>query len=295
MAFPLKLITPPSSEPISVADMKTQLQVDSTFTDDDALIADMISSAREEIEAITGRAIMPQQWLLATDWWPVYRWWDYAPSRSDYDALGNYNFMGWRWNQSQTISIPRPPLISINSVTYVPQAGGAAQAIDLTTIQIDAISEPGRILPAVGSYWPIASPQANSVQITFTAGYVEQSTETVNSGSNPTVQVGDPSTFYSLQSLARVDGLTMGAYTVSATGLVTLATADQGVNLIAVYNAQTGAPAWVRQVLRLMVTAWYENRADYLIGQNGGTPIPNGAMQQLLQHRTEIFGYVGRG
>lgn len=38
-------------------------------------------------------------------------------------------------------------------------------------VQVDAESEPGRLLPAFGATWPVARVQLASVQVTYVAGY----------------------------------------------------------------------------------------------------------------------------
>lgn len=53
------VLTPPSSEPITLTQAKAYLRVD--FNDDDQLIADTITRARSLCETITGRAFATQQ------------------------------------------------------------------------------------------------------------------------------------------------------------------------------------------------------------------------------------------
>lgn len=58
MSSVFKVITPPSVEPVTLTDMKNYLNVD--FDDLDATIAPIITSARQYIEQITGRALATQ-------------------------------------------------------------------------------------------------------------------------------------------------------------------------------------------------------------------------------------------
>ena len=171
MPFSLKRLTATVTEPVSLSDMKAHLTVDPDFTADDDLINALVSAARQDAEDYLGRSLAVQQWLFAIDGFPRFRLFDSAPSRSDYDALGNYTFAGLRSaNQSQTITLPRPPLVSIDSLQYVDLATTTLTTLDPTAYQVDEISEPARILPALGSTWPQAAAVANAVQITFTAG-----------------------------------------------------------------------------------------------------------------------------
>src|SRR6185503_18504563 len=64
----LQLITPPLIEPVTLADAKLHLKVDTS--DDDALIARLITAARASAEWHTGRALNTQGWILWLDCWP---------------------------------------------------------------------------------------------------------------------------------------------------------------------------------------------------------------------------------
>ena len=52
------VLTPPSSEPINLQDVKNYLRVD--FTDDDTVIQELITRARAYAEMVTGRALVTQ-------------------------------------------------------------------------------------------------------------------------------------------------------------------------------------------------------------------------------------------
>lgn len=63
------LITPPSAEPVALAEMKAFLRVE--HNDDDAVIAALTTGARTLVEARTRRALMTQGWRLTRDVWPA--------------------------------------------------------------------------------------------------------------------------------------------------------------------------------------------------------------------------------
>jgi uncharacterized phiE125 gp8 family phage protein len=65
------LITPPSSEPMTVAEAKTFLRTDNDTNEEDALLARLIKQARMKIEKDTrGRALMTQTWEIGMMYWP---------------------------------------------------------------------------------------------------------------------------------------------------------------------------------------------------------------------------------
>ena len=83
--MPLTLTTPPAVEPVTLAEAKAHLKIDTT--DDDALITALIPAARARAEWHTGRALVTQGWTLWLDAWP------------------------------DIIAIPLPPLQAVASVT----------------------------------------------------------------------------------------------------------------------------------------------------------------------------------
>ena len=66
--MPLILTTPPSAEPLSLADAKAQLRV--YHSDDDTFISTLIITARRLIEQRYDLALLQQGWSLFSDDWP---------------------------------------------------------------------------------------------------------------------------------------------------------------------------------------------------------------------------------
>ena len=136
----LSLTTPPAVEPITLAEAKAHLKVDTT--DDDALIGALISAARARAEWHTGRALITQGWTLHLDAWPV---------------LG-------------TIAIPLPPLQSVTLVTTYAR-DDSATVLSSALYSVDTASAPGRVALKCDMPPPIDLRNVNAVAIAFTAGY----------------------------------------------------------------------------------------------------------------------------
>lgn len=137
----LQLITPPVREPLALDAAKAHLRVD--VTDDDVLIAALITAAREYCEGFQNRAYITQTWQLWLDAWPA----------------------------GGEIRIPRPPLQSVSSVRYY-GADNTEYILEPTDYLVDTKSEPGRITLAYGKNWPsVTLRPANAVCVEFTAGY----------------------------------------------------------------------------------------------------------------------------
>ena len=135
----LILDTAPAAEPVSLAEAKLQIGVSDTAQD--ALIARLITGAREVAERLTRRRFVTQTWTLACDAFPEYR-----------------------------LEIPLPPLQSIEEVAYIDTAG-ASQTLAADTDYQLVLGELGAIVPAYGKVWPSTRAQPDAVTITFVCGY----------------------------------------------------------------------------------------------------------------------------
>ena len=138
----LRLITPPSAEPITLTEAKQHLRV--THTDDDAMIAIYLQAARQHIDGRDGwlgRAIMTQTWELSLDCFPL----------------------------DGTIRLPFPPLQSVTSVKYDDSIGDE-QTLAPDAYSVDAESQPGWVVMNAGG-WPATFAGINAARIRFVAGY----------------------------------------------------------------------------------------------------------------------------
>lgn len=137
----LKRTVEPASEPVSLTEAKLHLRVE--VSDDDALIAALITAAREYVEESARRALVTQTWRLSLSGWPG----------------GN------------SIELSRPPLQSVTSIIYKDSAG-ASTTWAAANYLVDTDSEPGRVVLAYGASWPsVTLYPSNPIQITYVAGY----------------------------------------------------------------------------------------------------------------------------
>lgn len=147
----LRLVTPPTGEPVGLAEVQEHLKA--LLSDSEAaLVATYIEGAREIVEGITGRVLMPQTWQLRLDEWP--------------DAGRGH------------IVLPLSPVRSITEIAYTNDAG-ASVVMPSADYQAKLPSSPyaqgATIAPAAGTYWPSAAAGTfGAVRITFAAGYASQ-------------------------------------------------------------------------------------------------------------------------
>lgn len=138
--YGLTLQTPPAAEPVDLEEMKLHLRED--LDDQDELVEAFIKAAREHAEGFLGRALVTQTWDLALSHFP---------------ACGEF-------------LIPRPPLQSVTSVSYVDEAG-VTQVLAGSEYVVDTAREPGRIVLGYEKSWPITRSVPNAVTVRFVAGY----------------------------------------------------------------------------------------------------------------------------
>ena len=138
--MPLKRTVPPTTEPVTLAMAKAHLRVDDN--EEDPLIAQVIEAAREWCEDFQRRSFCSQTWRLTLDEFP----------------------------SCDVIELPRPPLASVSSITYV-DSDGATQTLSSGDYTVDTDSEPGRVILGYDESWPSTRDVPNAVTITYVAGY----------------------------------------------------------------------------------------------------------------------------
>ena len=138
----LKLITAPAAEaePVTTAEAKAHLRVDTTA--DDTYIGTLITVARQNVEAHLRRALIHQTWELVLDEWP-----------------------------GRVVVLPKPPLASVTSIKYTDRSA-VESTVSSGSYLVDTDTEPGRVVLKSGETWPaVVLREASAVRIRFVAGY----------------------------------------------------------------------------------------------------------------------------
>jgi hypothetical protein len=115
----LTIETPAAQDPVLLADAKNFLRIDSFMTDDDTLISALISAATATCENWTRRSFIQKKFKQTLDAFPYFT--DTIVSQLSYPpAYSAYpRYSTSLWNYSQMIKLFRPPLISVDRVTYM--------------------------------------------------------------------------------------------------------------------------------------------------------------------------------
>jgi uncharacterized phiE125 gp8 family phage protein len=137
----MRLITlSTSAPPVTLADVKAHLRVDGDALD--AVLSPLIEAATDFVERETRQTLRPTTFRLYVDGFPDER----------------------------ELTLPRLPLASVESVRYV--ADGTERTLHPIAYTVDPSgSKPGRLSLNYDQNWPVADPVANSVIVSFTAGY----------------------------------------------------------------------------------------------------------------------------
>lgn len=121
----------------------------STNTTSDPYLIALIKTARDYCESFTHRALITQTWDLKLDAFPC--------------------------DSDEAIFLPKPPVSSVTSVTYLDTANvsqtWAATTGYLTDLPSGPHASPARIAPAYGVPYPSTYDVENAVTIRFVAGY----------------------------------------------------------------------------------------------------------------------------
>jgi uncharacterized phiE125 gp8 family phage protein len=144
----ISVITPATSEPLTTAEVKNFLRVDSS--DEDTLIGVLITAARSMAEAYTRRILMTTTIEEFFDGFPDYR------NPKDKDIL----------------YLSRGPIQSITSVKYVDTLGDE-QTVSSENYRTDLVSEPARISSDNG--WTATKDTVNAVVVRYLCGYSSSS------------------------------------------------------------------------------------------------------------------------
>lgn len=135
------VVTLPSAEPISLEDAKTHLRADDT-DDEDTLISAFIQAAREHVERVCERALMPQVWQESRD------------------------------SFSPMIELRGGVITEVQAVTYLDQ-DGVSETLDAGAYQVDLAGRPPAIYPAFATQWPQARRQPGAVVVRYSLGYTD--------------------------------------------------------------------------------------------------------------------------
>jgi len=139
--------TGPAVEPVTVAEAKAHLRVDTS--EDDAYVQNLVTSAREWCEQYLDRTLVNTQWVMRFDSFPP--------------------------DGTQDIELPRPPMATAGTTTAVSLTftyeNGTTATYSTASYRVDRNSTPGAVKTLYGQTWPPHLMDDNAVSVTWWAGY----------------------------------------------------------------------------------------------------------------------------
>lgn len=133
-----KLVTPPAALPVPLAAAISKARADGA--DMDAEVELEVRGIAGQVEHETGRALIEQVRSVTVD------------------------------RFSEAIKLPGAPLMAVVSVKYL-DPDGVQRTLDPQDYLVDAVSEPGFVVPAPGCAWPPTADRINAVEVLYRCGY----------------------------------------------------------------------------------------------------------------------------
>ena len=140
----LSLKTAPTTEPVTTSEAKLYCKID--ISDDDVLIASLVTAARRWVENVTSNRLVTQTWYWYLDEFP----------------------------DEDTLEFPIGPVTALASIKYTSEAGTQATmaAGDYDTDFNSQPPNPARVSLDDGVSWPATDlKEINGVVLEFTVGY----------------------------------------------------------------------------------------------------------------------------
>lgn len=136
----VRVYTAPAVEPLNAIEVEDHCRIDSDASEH-MVLDGLIRTAREFVENYIGRALITQTLDLVLDGWPG------------------------------SIVLPRSPVQTITSITYVDYLGVSA-TVPVTDYYLDDDNDPARVVLNYGKSWPtVALRPSGAIVVRYEAGY----------------------------------------------------------------------------------------------------------------------------
>lgn len=161
--YKLSLVTPPASEPITLAEAKAHMRIDGT--DDDTYIDVLITAARVLAEDYTKRSFINTTWKMFLDKWPC---------SGGYDRYqgGYYEAPVTEVYKAVSVIVPKGQLQSVTHIkTYDDADTATTYSADNYYVGAYGNGGSGEITIRNGASFPDPTRVRDGIEIQFVAGY----------------------------------------------------------------------------------------------------------------------------
>ena len=145
----VRVLTEPPYEPVSRAEAKTWLRIDSDITDQDVIVDMLIKAMREYAENLTGRAFVQRTLQL---------------------ILPGFHHLEMDGVRRVGIELPYPPLVSVESITYI-DTDGVVTTLAAADYNVHTWREPGVVVEGWDATWAGYRREPDAIRINYTTGY----------------------------------------------------------------------------------------------------------------------------
>lgn len=262
----IEILSKPTTNLLHLDDVKNHLRV--TTTAEDHQIEYLLLAAQEKAESFTQRSLLIRKYRMRLDGF-------------------------------QTLfELPYGPLVKVNSIEYV-DTNGTTQTLDSSVYTVDRYQPIGQVFEAYNQDFPTTRSVANSVIITYQAGYmapctISQVTDTVTVVDNP---FSDGDIVYLHGSDGEGKELPTGLseyvayYVVETSGNDFKLSLTSGGSAIDIGGPGSGIffvgyehiPNPFILAIKLMITDWYYNKG------NVDQVIPAASYHLLMPYRVDVF------
>jgi len=140
----ITVVTAPTVRPVRRLEVKNHLRIEWDNEDHNSVLDDLIKDATEYAEGFTGRALCTR----------------------------TYDYWINRWPAGDAIELPRPPLVSVTTVSYTKADGSSDTLVADTDYVVDTDSLFGRVVLEYNKTWPTDELHPrNPIKIRYLAGY----------------------------------------------------------------------------------------------------------------------------
>ena len=136
----------PTAEPVTLAELKEQLRIESSTTEDDTFLEGLIVSSRQAVEALLGKVLIDQTVAAKLDEFP----------------------------KEEYFELPTPPVSSVTSITYYDD-DNALQTLASANYSLNDYCDPQRIIRNTDVDWPTTYDRWDAITVTYQAGYATAS------------------------------------------------------------------------------------------------------------------------
>jgi uncharacterized phiE125 gp8 family phage protein len=255
----------PVCEPMSVAEAKLHLRIDSAVTVEDDLIGAIVTSAREWCEMYEHNSYIVRTY------------------KAYLDCFTNY------------IILPHGFLVYVDSVQYYDSAG-TLQTLDTDIYTVDTDSLPPRIYLAYNQSWPSTYDIPKSVIITYTIGVAAKFIGTYAASTPTLTMYGRTPVDGEIVRVGTSSGGTLPTglsadtdyYIINTSGQTFQLSLTAGGSAVSVTAASSGmcfigrlVPKRVLAAMKLMIAHLYENRIE--VSPENYKQIPMGCKNLLFE------------